>query len=93
MPVNVVPLVMMTRLLGDTLPGQACALGVMGKTDLDEPVQDHLAYFLFVTEGQLLLGHEDAVATVELNVCPPGNRRGRKLFTPWALLPLLSLPL
>lgn len=47
-----------------------------GETHLDEPVQNHLANLLLITEGQLLLGHEDAVATVELEVCPP-EKSGR----------------
>lgn len=42
-----------------------------GKTNLDEPVQNHLAHLLLITQGQLLLGHEDAIAAVELEVCPP----------------------
>lgn len=34
-------------------------------------MQNHLAHLLLITQGQLLLGHEDAIAAVELEVCPP----------------------
>lgn len=44
-----------------------------GKTNLDEPVQSYLAHLLLITEGQFLLGHKDAVAAVELEVCPPAK--------------------
>lgn len=43
--------------------------------DLDESVQHHLAHLLLVAERKLLLGHEDAVAAVELDVCPPGKSK------------------
>lgn len=48
-----------------------------GETNLDEPVQSHLAHLLLITEGHLLLGQEDAIATVELQVCPPAKSERR----------------
>lgn len=72
----------------------------MSKTDLDEPVQNHFAHLLFIAERKLLLGHEDTVTTVELDVRPPGKskrnlRRGARegVSCLCLLQPYLSLTL
>ena len=60
----------------DTFECHTSGKSPAGKTNLDEPVQNHLAHLLLITEGQLLLGHEDAIATIELEVCPPAKSEG-----------------
>lgn len=60
----------------DTFERHTAGKSPAGETHLDEPVQNHFANLLLITEGQLLLGHEDTVATVELEVCPP-EKSGR----------------
>lgn len=65
----------------DTFGSHTAGKSSAGKTNLDEPVQNHLAHLLLITEGQLLLGHEDAIATVELEVCPPAKlERTRQVY-------------
>lgn len=46
---------------------------VLFNAHLNHPLQHIFASLFLVAEVSFLLRHEDAVATVKLNVCPPAN--------------------
>lgn len=50
-----------------------CSSETAAKAHLNHPLQHIFASLLLVAEVSFLLRHEDAVAAVKLDVCPPAN--------------------